>query len=27
VRANAAASDWIPEPDELTEISKIVPRP
>jgi aryl-alcohol dehydrogenase-like predicted oxidoreductase len=27
VRANAAASDWIPEPDELTEISKIVPQP
>jgi aryl-alcohol dehydrogenase-like predicted oxidoreductase len=27
VRANAAASDWIPEPDELTEISKIVPLP
>jgi aryl-alcohol dehydrogenase-like predicted oxidoreductase len=26
VRANAAASDWIPEPDELAEISKIVPR-
>jgi len=26
VRANAAASDWTPEPDDLTEISKIVPR-
>ena len=26
VRANAAASDWIPEADDLTEISKIVPR-
>jgi aryl-alcohol dehydrogenase-like predicted oxidoreductase len=27
VRANAAAADWIPEPEDLTEISKIVPRP
>ena len=27
VRANAAASDWIPEPEDLTEISKIVPLP
>jgi aryl-alcohol dehydrogenase-like predicted oxidoreductase len=27
VRANAAASDWVPEPEDLTEISKIVPQP
>ena len=27
VRANAAASDWIPEADDLTEISKIASRP
>ena len=27
VRANAAASDWVPEPEDLTEISKIVPVP
>jgi aryl-alcohol dehydrogenase-like predicted oxidoreductase len=26
VRANAAAADWIPDPDDLTEIAKIVPR-
>jgi aryl-alcohol dehydrogenase-like predicted oxidoreductase len=27
VRANAAASDWVPDPDELDEISKIMPQP
>jgi aryl-alcohol dehydrogenase-like predicted oxidoreductase len=27
VRANAAAADWIPAPEELAEIDKIVPRP
>ena len=27
VRANAAASDWVPEADELAEIDKIVPLP
>jgi aryl-alcohol dehydrogenase-like predicted oxidoreductase len=27
VRANAAASDWVPEPEDLTEISKLVPQP
>jgi aryl-alcohol dehydrogenase-like predicted oxidoreductase len=27
VRANAAAAGWIPAPDELAEIDKIVPRP
>jgi len=25
VRANAAASDWVPDDDELAEIDKIVP--
>ncbi|HEY5359034.1 MAG TPA: aldo/keto reductase [Streptosporangiaceae bacterium] len=27
MRANAAAADWIPAPEELAEIDKIVPRP
>jgi aryl-alcohol dehydrogenase-like predicted oxidoreductase len=27
VRANAAAADWTPAPEELAEIDKIVPRP